>query len=1485
MSQDQNSFSRLQWAHPLVRDWFLAKFGSATEPQEQGWPHILAGRSTLISAPTGSGKTLAAFLACIDSLVRKAVDGGLKDETAVVYVSPLKALSNDIQKNLDSPLAEIRELADARGIAMANIRTAVRTGDTLTRERQAMLKKPPHILVTTPESLYILLTAEKSRKMLQSVRTVIVDEIHAVADDKRGSHLSLSLERLDLLCSPSPNRVGLSATQNPIELVGRFLAGSAKEEPFIVNVGRRRQFDLAVEVPKQPLEPVASNNLWDETFDRLAALVQEHRSTLVFVNTRKQAERVAMHLGNRLGEEAVACHHGSLSRQIRLSAERRLKNGEIKVLVATASLELGIDIGFIDLVCQISNCRSIAAALQRIGRAGHWRGAVPKGRLFPQTRDELVESAALVHAVRQGAMDKLWIPECSLDILAQQIVAMTAVEEWDENELFETVKRAYPYRNLSRRDFDAVIHMLAEGISATRGRYGAYLMHDQVNGRLRARRGARLAAITSGGAIPETNLYAVIAQPEGTPIGTLDEDFAIESHRGDIILLGNTSWRISTIDNKSGRVFVEDAHGASPTVPFWFGEAPARTNELSHYLSALRARLDASTKTVPLEFNALSEPSDEVRDTIDWLKSDCGVDDSGASQIIEYIVQGRAILGAVPTENLIVAERFFDEGGGMQLVIHAPFGGRINRAWGLAMRKKFCRSFNFELQAAATEDGLTIALAEQHSFPLGDVFYYLAAETVKDTLEQASLQSPIFTTRWKWDAMRALALLRFMGGKKVPPYLQRLRSDDLLASVFPQAAACLDNVPGDIEIPDHPLVNEVMKDVLTEAMDLNGLEEILRKIASGEIKCLAVDTPTPSQFAAEILNANVYAFLDDAPLEERRARAVEMRRVLPNSVLQQIGQLDPQAIEQVKEESWPDLRNADELHDLMQSVIALPEEHQLFIRSPLTNWWQYFESLQNSKRATRMFVGNQTYWVNTERLEQAKLIWGDAKFETVVPRIETSIVDRTQAILPAVRGWLAILGPVRPDDLVQILSLEERDVEIALLSIESEGFVLRGQFTAQNVREVTGLSTSPCNAFEWCERRLLARIHKMTIATLRKQVEPVSAALYVRWLAAWQHLAPGTQLTGERGALEVLRQLQGYEIPASAWESQVLARRIKHYDSDMLDKLCMKGTVGWGRLSLHPALAASIETPEVKLGPKKSTFLRQSKSSAGQGGNLPAVNMHAISSEVAPNLSVEGKTDLSTAETIFVPSGIRRVIPTSSAPITFFVREEADWMTVLQKSSPSADLSRLSSAAQAIEDFLKHRGASFFADIQRGTNLLRSEVETGLWELVTAGLVSADGFDNLRALIDPKRRSGQGLGRASHARESYGRWTLLYAEHSVPRIKAIESLCRVLLRRYGVVFRDVVQRESNLPSWRELLACFRILEDRGEIRGGRFITGFIGEQFALPEALESLRNARNRETEASEMNASAADPLNLIGVILPGERVPAVPGKLVQISV
>ena len=1458
----------LAWAHPLVAEWFVQRFGTPTEPQEQGWPHILAGRNTLISAPTGSGKTLAAFLACIDRLVRKALAGDLADRTEVLYVSPLKALGNDIQKNLEVPLGEILALASERGLLMPEIRTAVRTGDTLAPERRAMLKRPPHILVTTPESLYILLTAERSRAILRDVETVIVDEIHAVADDKRGAHLSLSLERLEALTHQTPVRIGLSATQKPIDEVANFLTGRSENpgraDAVIVNVGHRRKLDLAVEVPPMPLGPVASNEMWDAIYDRLVVLVGQHRSTLVFVNTRRMAERLAHNLGGRMGEENVAAHHGSLSRKLRLAAEKKLKEGQIKVLVATASLELGIDVGTVDLVVQINSPRAIAVALQRVGRSGHWRGAVPKGRFFCTTRDDLMECASLVRAIRQGDLDRLVIPESPLDVLAQQVVAacaagrnpvgasasgdagatapVSADDGWDEDAMFALARRAYPYRNLKRETFDSILEMLSEGIAARRGRYGAYIHRDRVNRKLRARRGARLAAITSGGAIPDNSLYSVVAEPDQITVGTVDEDFAVESMRGDIMLLGNTSWMIRRIETNSGRVLVQDAHGALPTVPFWNGEAPARTQELSAHVGELREKISAMLpRTSPVGFSA-TQP--DVAAAVSWLKDECGLDDSGAEQAIEYILQGRAVLGAVPTQTTVIAERFFDEGGGMQLVIHAPFGGRINKAWGLSLRKRFCVGFNFELQAAATDNGLNIALAEQHSFPLGDVFHFLQADTVQPILEQASLDSPIFGTRWRWDAGRALALLRFQGGKKVPPQIQRMRSDDLLASVFPDAAACFENIEGERKIPDHPLVGEVMKDVLTEAMDLEGLKSVLRGMASGTIRVIAVDTPVPSQFSHEILNANPYAYLDDAPLEERRARAVEMRRVLPESVLEEVGRLDEGAIQQVRDEAWPDVRDADELHDVLHTLVALPESSAGGQSSNGRSsdgrnndrWKFFFSLLVRDGRAGSAALAGRVYWVAAERARSFSAVFPGAEFLQRVADVETGEISRDDALMNLVIGWISHVGPTSASELGAVLGLPPTDIEKALLRMEASGTVLRGNFTGTASR--TGVSEPHPQETEWCERRLLARIHRLTVGTLRKQIEPVTPAQFMRWLMRWQHVAPGSQVAGERGTLEVLQQLQGFEVPANAWERQVLARRVADYDPKWVDQLCLTGAVGWGRLSPHPATVDS--------GAKRSD-------------------------------SADG---LSTAHQ--AQPRQRRVIPTSVAPITFFVREESDWMTPRHAAGDDAETSGLSHGAKLVLEFLRQRGASFFADIVRSTGKLKAEIETALWELVAAGLVTADGFDNLRALIDPKRRAGQGSGRTTRPRHSAGRWALLHADVVAERTRAVEAACWMLLRRYGIVIRDLLARESNLPTWRELLMAFRRLEDRGEIRGGRFVDGFLGEQFALPVAVESARAMRNLPLSGETVTFSAADPLNLVGILVPGERVPAISGRSVS---
>ncbi|MEK7237317.1 MAG: DEAD/DEAH box helicase [Nitrospirota bacterium] len=1449
--------------HPLIAEWFHRQVGQPTDVQVQAWPAIQSGEDVLIAAPTGSGKTFAAFLSCIDHLFKQALARELDDHTQVLYVSPLKALSNDIQKNLQQPLAEIGNAALSAGLLMPELRVLVRTGDTPMTERQQMLKRPPHILVTTPESLYLLLTAEKSRRLLQTVRTVIVDEIHAVAPNKRGAHLALSLERLEALTLTKPQRIGLSATQRPIETVAKFLVGnrtasivngqslhvehsapstqysalSAGHQPsaissvpcMIIDVGHKREMDLAVEVPKDELSSVATNAIWADVYDRVAELVRQHRSTLVFVNTRRLAERVSHSLEERLldlGADVVAAHHGSLSRQIRLSAEERLKSGKTRVVVATASLELGIDIGAVDLVCQIGSPRAIATCLQRVGRAGHWVKAIPKGRLFAMTRDDLLECAALMRAIRTGVLDRIAVPPAPLDILAQQLVAAAATQTWQEDDLFDLCRRADPYRALARSEFDQVLRMLADGIATNRGRGLAYLFHDRINRRIKGRRGARLAAITSGGAIPDTANYAVVAEPEGTVVGSVDEDFAVESLAGDIMLLGNTSWRIKGIE--MGKVRVEDAHGAPPNIPFWRGEAPSRTAELSAEVAALREEIAQQASGTRHEASceeSVSRTSMASRlSPIAWLRQECGLDQRGAQQAIEYVLAGKAVLGTVPTQQTIVAERFFDESGGMQLVLHAPFGGRINRAWGLALRKRFCVTFDFELQAAATDNGIVISLGEKHSFPLDSVFGFLHSNTLREVLLPAVLQAPMFMTRWRWNVSRALLLLRFSHGKKVPPQIQRMKAEDLLGAVFPDAMACQDNIVGERtrQIPDHPLVNETLRDCFTEAMDLDGLTALLKRIEAGDIRCVAVDTPMPSPFSHEILNANPYAFLDDAPLEERRARAVEMRRTLPAQLAGEVGALDPAAIEEVQRESWPVVRDPDELHDALLTLVWLPVEE-------LKDWAIYLPRLLEEGRAVELHVRGEGLGVRG----QAQDVRGWVAKEHYA-QVETVFAPGDEMTLDAiVLGWMESIGPSTSLTLAARLHLSSDSIQGSLLRLENSGQVIRGQFTSHVLR------LTP-HEMEWCHRRLLARIHRLTIGRLRKEVEPVTAAEFMRFLCQWQHVAPGSRLHGEAGLLDVIAQLAGFEAAASAWEPQLLRARLAKYEPEFLDRLCLSGAVSWGRLSPHPRLA--------------------------HGGDLDR----------------------------------RRIIPTSVAPISMFPREESEWLMDVFHDDASAGpdpFVQLSSVAQDLRRALRERGASFFADLARMTNHLPTEVEAGLWELVAVGLVTADGFDNLRALMDPRRRRAEGRERSRRPRHSAGRWSLLRnavshqpstptTQHSAlsPQHAAVEPVARQLLRRYGVVFRDLLGREALALSWRDLLVQYRRMELQGEIRGGRFVGGFTGEQFALPEAVESLRAVRKRNESCAashEIKLSANDPLNLAGVILPGPRVPAVPSNFV----
>jgi ATP-dependent Lhr-like helicase len=1427
--------------HPAVAAWFERNFAAPTPAQQQAWPAIKAGRHTLIAAPTGSGKTLAAFFAAIDDLVRQGLEGRLSDATQVVYVSPLKALSNDIQRNLAAPLAGIRAELRRRGLPDIDIRTWVRTGDTPQADRARARRSPPHIVVTTPESLYILLGSASGRKILATTRTVIVDEIHALAPNKRGAHLAVSLERLEALCAAPLLRIGLSATQKPIERVARFLIGARalvrRDDPLtrplplaggeegrpetavgpscaIIDTGHTRARDLAIEVPDAPLEAVMSAEVWAQLYDHLAALIAAHRTTLIFVNTRRLAERVTRQLSERIGEAHVTAHHGSLAKEQRFDAEQRLKSGALKALVATASLELGIDIGEVDLVCQLGSPRSIASFLQRVGRSGHAVGGTPKGRLFPLSRDELVECAALLDAVRRGELDRLGLPEQPLDVLAQQIVAEVAARDCGEDELLSLVRRAWPFRDLPREDYLAVLKMLAEGFATARGRRGALIHRDAVNHVLRGRRGARLTALTSGGTIPDTADYQVLLEPENMLIGTVNEDFAVESLAGDIFQLGNTSYRIIRIER--GVVRVEDAHGQPPNIPFWLGEAPGRSEELSHSVSRLRSEIEARLANRA-----------GVQGALAWLTEEVGLAEPAAAQIVEYLAAARAALGVLPTQAAIVFERFFDEAGGMQLVIHAPFGSRLNRAWGLSLRKRFCRKFNFELQAAATEDNIVLSLTSVHSFDLSEVARYLHSASVRQVLIQALLDAPMFTTRWRWVAGVALALPRFRGGKKVPPQIARMEAEDLVAAVFPDQLACVENLAGEREIPDHPLVRQSIADCLTEAMDVAGLERLLARIESGAVRVLACDLTEPSPLAAEVLSARPYAYLDDAPLEERRTQAVMSRRWLAPEDAADLGRLDAAAITRVRAEAWPDAANADELADALAWLGFLTETEA----AAVPGWTEWLHALAGQDRAAR--IAGKHLWIAAERLPQFRAIWPNARIEPAIePSAETAKPWSVEgALVEVLRGRLEGLGPVTERALTAPLGLAEADAAAALAALQSEGFALRGRFTPDAAAE------------EWCERRLLARIHRYTVKRLRAEIEPVAARDFLRFLLAWQRVSPDERLEGPDAVGLAIAQLEGFEAAAGAWESDILPARIADYDPAWLDDGCLSGRIAWAKLARGSAGRRAVERPaEGRLSP------RLARTNAERG-----------------------------------PTPVR------TTPITLLARRNLPFWTAL---SPPPDAAAPSPRAQAVLDAIRARGASFFDELVETSGLLRTQVEEALGELVAFGLVASDGFGGLRGLLIPSdQRKPYGGGRRrrrilGNGMADAGRWALARCAppQANPAIEhaAIEHAAGVLLRRYGVVFWRLLEREADwLPPWRDLLRVWRRLEARGDIRGGRFVAGFSGEQYALPEAIGLLRETRRKPETGALVSLSAADPLNLVGLVTPGPRLAALAGNRV----
>ena len=1383
--------------HPAVSSWFDQAFTAPTPVQTAAWPKIAEEERVLIAAPTGSGKTLAAFLCAINELVLQSRYSALEDKVHVLYISPLKALSNDIEKNLRAPLDGIAaQLADG-GETPHNIRAAVRTGDTPAGERTKMSKRPPHILVTTPESLYLLLTSASGRNMLAGVSTLIVDEIHALAGNKRGSHLSLSLARLDALCGFPPSRIGLSATQKPIRKIADYLCGGL--ECSIVDTGHKRHMDIQLELPDSPLAPVLANEVWEELYERLVAYILEHRTTLIFVNTRRLTERLARHLAERLGEDAVTAHHGSLSRKHRLEAEQALKSGQLKALVATASLELGIDIGHIDLVCQLGTPGSISALLQRIGRSGHGVGETPKGRLFPLSRDDLVECVALQRALEAGELDAIVIPPAPLDVLAQQLVAEVSARDWQADDLHQVVRTAWPYHDLEKEQFLAVVRMLADGYSTRRGRRSALLFYDAINGQLRGRPAARLTALQNGGAIPDHFDYEVVMLPQGHRIGTLNEDFAFESLPGDIFQLGNTSYRILKIE--TGRVLVEDAHGQPPNIPFWNGDRPGRSDELSVAVSNLRAGIEQQLKE--------SEPA-AVIDTL----CEEGISRIAAIQLVEYLHASLLALGNLPTQNRIVMERFFDDSGDMHLVVHAPFGSRLMRAWGLALRKRFCRQFNFELQASALEDSLILSLGETHSFEIADVAGYLKAETVRDVLIQALLDAPMFELRWRWNATIALAVQRMRNGKKLPPQWQRNQAEDLVAVVFPDQIACFENIRGSREIPDHPLVDQTIGDCLTETMDIDGLEKLLIRMAAGDIEIQCLDLVGPSPLSREIINARPYAFLDDGEAENRRTRAISNDPDDLSSAAT-LSIISVEARIQVRDEAWIQPRNADELHDGLLQLGFLTQEEFTSGNSSTgsagnaTTWGNWFAALTDDFRVCSITMKNgegQTgyWWVASERLPEWLAIHPDAAFSpdptSMLP--DEPKYDFEQALAAMLRSRMIGLGPVSRSQLAIDFGLDEETMQRGLLGLQNEGFAILMQDEAtENL---------------WCERRLLARIHRYSREQRRRAIKPVSPASYMNFLAQWHAM-------DDQGADidQALSLLQGWSAPAAMWEYALLTARCKDYSPEQLDHRFLSGQLAWFR---------PLSVPE-------------------QSSTIVSATPLAI-------------------------------VPRTNIP---------QWLPKPPDPDAISD-----STSRKILALLEKHGAMFTADLEQESGLLRPQLEQALKTLIAAGAITSDAFSPVRWLLRPEAQKLRRTRKASKQQVNLpvGRWSVPGSGRDRQQTEGLTGngqqrvavICHSLLRRYGVVFRAVIQRETLLPPWRELLNYLRRMEDRGEVRGGRFVDGFSGEQFALPEALGLLRQPAETNGKPVFTVISACDPLNLGGLITPGAKTPALTGNRILLQ-
>jgi ATP-dependent helicase Lhr and Lhr-like helicase len=1423
---------------PPVRAWFREKFGEPTPPQAQGWLPIQRGEHTLILAPTGSGKTLAAFLWGIDRLYSIEQTGKLEQKgVRLLYISPLKALNNDIERNLRVPLEGIRETAARLGEHLPSLRVAVRTGDTPSHVRTAMWKNPPHILITTPESLFLMLTSPRARDMFQTVGTVIVDEIHTLVGTKRGTHLALSLERLEHHANEHVQRIGLSATIKPLEEAARFLGGqtqspvSSLQSPgtelqsnpaisysprpvTIVNATYNKALDLRVVTVVDDFSSLPGTTIWPAVIPHVLNDIRRHNSTLIFCNNRRLAERTADRLNAQLDAEQkeeiepgsmealapgglardrgifaigaegpIRAHHGSMSKQARRKMEEDLKAGRLPALVGTSSLELGIDIGAVDLVVQLQSPKSVAQGLQRVGRSGHLVGETSVGRIYATFREDLVEAAAITRGMLEGDVEPTFSPENPLDVLAQQIVAMVASDEWDVHELYNLVRRAYPYRDLSEGAFESVLEMLS-GKYDFPGEHGpaplrARISWDRVNQRLRALPGSRLLAMMNSGTISDTGAFGVYLSDGKTKVGELDEEFVFETRPGDVFLLGSHVWR--ALDITDDRVVVGDAAGATPRMPFWNGDYPYRPYELG-------ARIGRFRREIAERIGAGGESTAQLAE---WLQREYHLDEKSAQNLIAYVQRQLDAIGVMSSDQTIVVETFQDAVGEPRMVIHSPYGGRVNGAWALALTSVLKERVGIDIETQTNDDGILFRFPSTSEPPVDPVLK-LTPQEARERILRELPNSALFGAHFRMNAARALLLPKARGRKRTPFWLQRLKAKDLMARVR--------------KFQDFPIVAETYRDCLRDVLDLPHLEEVLAKIQGGEIHITPIETIVPSPVAAGLLFqfVSVYMYEWDAPKAERQLQTLAAQRDLFDDIVHGAELLKPDAVEEVvaRVQRTADgyrARSAEELAVILGELGDLTNV-EIMARC-VGDAHSWIAQLAEQKRIIEISIP-------TRRGEDRRWIPAESPLRPPLKGWERGEIGES-----VLRRFLSHSGPVTRDDILDRYAYDPAWLDETLQRLVAS-------------RDITQQQIAPApSASQFCDRHLFEQFYRHTLTLLRREIQPVSLSAYADFLVRWQHLHPSERLHDATGLRAVLEQLRGSVVAEKVWEREILPARITNFALEDFISLCASGELVW-----------QAQKNRLRL------FFR------GEGG-----------------LFVVGLDDSSLEQN-------------ARSVYEFLKSEGASFLTdienglLLKRTIVTCALSELALAGWVTNDSLEALDA--VADAHQPKPMkYESPLEVEL----------ASRMQYPRALTtsryrDTKRRVARRLRAETPSSAWTGRWSILRRTSILGPTLAdderAEKLARVLLARYGVVTHESLDREDLSVDWGMLYLQFQRMEMRGEIRRGYFVKGLSGIQFAHPDAVDRLR----AQPDDAMTVVNASDPANIYGGELPdAPRFPRLP--------